>query len=77
MMIMKEQLLARLIETGRAPAGSKIDILSVEGEAYSDYRRVELTITKKRCRKPFVCWNISIDITRGLINWDTSTFYYL
>lgn len=29
MMIMKEQLLARLIETGRAPAGSKIDILSV------------------------------------------------
>lgn len=77
MMILKAQLLACLIETGHAPAGSKIDIVSIEGEAYSDYRRVEVTITKKRCSKPFVCWNLCVDIVRQRIHWDTSTFYYM
>lgn len=77
MQILKAELLARLIETSRLPAGSSIDIISIEGEPYSDYRRIELLATKKRCRKPFMSWNICIDVARNLIHWDTTTFYYL
>ena len=77
MTILKEKLLALLIETGRLPAGSSIDIIAISGEQYSDFCRIEITATKKRCRKPFMCWNICIDTARDLIHWDTSTFYYL
>lgn len=77
MTILKQALLKNLIDTGRLPAGASIDIQSITGDAGSDYRRVELTATRKRCKKPYMCWNICVDIARDLIRWDTTTFYYL
>jgi len=77
MMIIKDQLLQALIDTGRLSPGSKIEILSIEGEPRSDYRRIEILATKKHCKKPFMYWNICVDTARELIHWDTSTFYYL
>ena len=74
---LKELLLARMIETGRLPAGSKIEITSIAGDTGSDYRRVEILATKKRCRKPYMYWNVCVDIARSLIRWDTTTYYYL
>ena len=77
MTILKQALLNSLIETGRLPAGANIGIQSITGENGSDYRRIELVTTRKRCKKPFMYWNICIDIARNLIRWDTTTFYYL
>lgn len=77
MTILKQQILDLMIETGRLPNGSTIDIVEITGENGSDYRRIELNATKKRCRKPFMCWNICLDIARNIIHWDTTTFYYM
>lgn len=77
MTILKDAIQKAMIETGRLPEGSKIEIISIEGEQYSDFRRIEILAYKKRCRKPFMSWNISLNIVRNLIHWDTSTFYYL
>lgn len=77
MQIINDAILNKMIETGRLPQGSKIEIQSITGEPYSNYVRIEILGTKKRCRKPFVYWNICVDIARELIYWDTSTFYYL
>lgn len=77
MQILRDELLKVMIESGRLPEGAKIDITSIEGEVYSDYRRIELLAFKKRCRKPYMYWNIAVDITKNLVHWDTTTFYYL
>ena len=77
MIVLKQALLNNLIESGRLPAGANIDIQSITGDNGSDYRRIELVATRKRCKKPYMCWNICIDIARNLIHWDTTTFYYL
>ena len=77
MMILRDAIQKSMIESGRLSAGEKIEIISIEGESSSDYRRVELLAYKKRCRKPFMCWNICLDIARNIIHWDTTTFYRL
>jgi hypothetical protein len=77
MTILKQALLNNLIDTGRLPTGASIDIQSITGDAGSDYRRIELTATRKHCKKPYMYWNICVDIARNLIRWDTTTFYYL
>jgi hypothetical protein len=55
----------------------KIKVDRISGDKNSDYRRVEVTVFKPRCRKPMQYWNLCIDIVRELIFWGTSTFYYL
>ena len=77
MTILKDAIQKAMIETGRLPEGSRIEIISIEREQYSDFRRIEILAYKKRCRKPFMIWNISLDIVRNLIHWVTSSFYYL
>ena len=77
MNILRSKLQELLIKTGRLPEGSTITIESVSGDAFSDYRRVEVNATKKRCRKPYMYWNICINIARDQVIWDSSTFYYL
>lgn len=77
MEIIRKAIEARMLESGRIPAGAHVSIESVEGEPFSAYRRVEVLVTKKRCRKPTWAWNLCVDIERGLIHWDTSTHYTL
>lgn len=74
MEILKNAIQARMVETGRLPEGGKIKITAITGENGSDYRRVEILAYRKRCRKPFMAWNICVDIARDLIRWDTTTF---
>lgn len=75
--ILRDAILNCMIETGRLSPGDKIEIIEINGENGSDYRRVSVLATHIRCKKPFIYWNICIDIARNLIHWDTSTFYYL
>lgn len=77
MIILRDAILNCMIETGRLSPGDKIEITAITGDNGSDYRRVEILATKKRCKKPFIYWNICLDIARNLIRWDTSTSYYL
>ena len=77
MNILRTNLQNLMIETGRIPVGSTIAIESISGDTGSDYRRVEVLATKKRCHKAFMYWNICINIARNQVCWDTSTFYYL
>jgi hypothetical protein len=77
MEILKDAIQARMVETGRLPEGGKIEITAITEENWSDYRRVEVLAYRKRCRKPFMAWNLCIDIAKDLIHWDTTTFYKL
>lgn len=72
-----QAILDCMIDTGRACPTDRIALVDVTGEPSSDYRRVEVTLTKARCKKPYVAWNLSLNIARNTINWETSTFYYL
>lgn len=72
---LENKMLNALINYGAALEGWKVKILSVYRRGCSDMVDVELTITKKRCRKPFICWKIPVDIARELAYFDTATFY--
>ena len=55
----------------------KITLVEITGNTSSDYRTVTVEIIKPRCRKPVMAWDLRIDIVRGLLLWEESTFYYL
>ena len=66
-----------LVETGRISPRDRIEIISKSGEVASDYVRIEVNVFHGRRKKPFVYWNISVNMARELIYWDASTFVYL
>ena len=71
----QEAIKNSLIETGRISSKDNIKII---GKTESgDIARVEIYVNHGRQKKPFVYWNICVDMARDLIHWDTSTFYYL
>lgn len=65
-----------LIETGRISSKDRIEIVEkIVNE--SDYARIGIYAYHGRKKAPFVYWNICIDMSRELIHWDRSTFYYI
>lgn len=73
---MQTEVRNALIETGRISQKDRIEIIEkIVNE--SDYVRIGLYAYHGRKKKPFVYWNICIDVARELVHWDTSTFYYL
>lgn len=67
----------RMIETGRCEPTDRINYVEHTTDNGSDYLRLGITLTHKRCVKPYVYWNLCIRISDNIIHWDTSTFYYL
>ncbi len=63
------------IERGIMLENWKLKITNIEGESFSDYRNVTTEVFKPRCRKPCITWVLSIDIVRGIVNFDKSNFY--
>lgn len=75
-MDMQTEVRNSLIETGRISQKDRIEIIEkIVNE--SDYVRIGLYAYHGRKKKPFVYWNICVDVARELVHWDTSTFYYL
>lgn len=62
--------------TGRISSKDRIEIIE-KNEGTSDFVRIGLYAYHGRKKKPFVYWNICIDVARELVHWDTSTFIYL
>lgn len=76
---MKEKTFTELlkdlfVDTGIISEKDRIEIIHIEGENYSDQRRIEINCYKGRKKTPFIYWNICFDIVRDLVYWDYSTF---
>lgn len=65
-----------LVLTGRISPKDRIEVIEKTGGT-SDFVRVGLYAYHGRKKKPFVYWNICVDVARELIRWDSSTFYYI
>lgn len=65
-----------MIETGRIAPRDRIEIIE-KSVGTSNYTRLGIYAYHGRQKKPFVYWNICVDMARELIYWDRSTFYYI
>lgn len=74
-MDIKEAIQNAMISTGRLSPQDRMEIDEITQEG--DYARVSLLAYHGRQKKPFIYWNICVDMARELIHWDTSTFYHL
>ena len=75
-MSMKDKLAYVLRSTGRIGPKDRIEIVETNSSG-GDYMRVGLYAYHGRRKRPYVYWNLCVDIARELVHWDTSTFYYL
>ena len=73
-MKLEEMVRKALIEYGACLESWKTKIVGIDGKASSDYRVIRTEITKARCRKPFMIWNIKVNIATGMIYWNESSF---
>lgn len=65
-----------LVDFGAMLENWKINLICIENDG-SDIYYVSVTITKNRCKKPFVMWTLRVDTVRELVYFDRSTFEYL
>lgn len=65
-----------MIETGRLSPKDRMEIHHIGAEA-SDIVRVEMYAYHGKRKKPFVYWNLCVNMARELVYWDHSTFYYI
>lgn len=66
-----------LVSTGRISVKDRIEIIGKSGDPASNYVRVEIHAFHGRKKKPYVYWNICVDMARELVRFDNSTFIYL
>lgn len=67
-----------LLERGSILDGWKIKINGIETKACgSDWAVVSVAVTKPRCRKPFMVWELMVYMPKDLIHFDKSSFVYL
>lgn len=74
---LERKMLNALINHGSALEGWKVKVLNLSNKGYSDMVRVELTVTKARCRKPFIWWAIPVNMARELAYFDKAEFQYM
>lgn len=65
-----------LVNYGASLEDWRIEILDVTSNT-SDWATVTCTVTKKKCRKPFVIWNLKMNMVRNIVDFEKSTFFYL
>ncbi len=77
MTTLERLMLNALVGFGGALPAWSVQIIEIDQKGYSDYATVKLYLTKPRCRKPDVYWEICVDMARGLAHFDRSTHQYL
>lgn len=75
-MKIEEYVKNALVNYGAALESWKIRVLSIDIVS-GDWADVTCTITKPRCRKPFIQWRLKINIARNITDFSKSTFMYL
>ena len=76
MLYLKDALRNVMIETGRLSLTDRIDIINVTTNE-TDWAHVELYVYHERKKKPFIYWNICVNMARNQAYWDKSTFEWL
>lgn len=77
MMTITEMVENALVNYGAMLPGWKVEISETKSKPYSDWVEVTCLITKKRCRKPFIEWNLAMNMARSITDFDKSNFRYL
>lgn len=75
--MLKEAIKRVMVETHRIAESGRIEIVEIQHNSGSDYAKVIVNGYKKRCRKPFYCWEIMIFIPKDQILWNHSNHYPL
>lgn len=75
--MLKEAIERIMKETGRISETGRIQIEEIQNNTGSDYAKVIVNCYRKRCRKPFLCWEIIIFLPKDQILWNQSSFYYI
>lgn len=71
---LERKIITAMIDTGRANPGWRFKIQNFENNPVSDWATVTGVLIKKRCRKPFMAWELSLYKPKGQIWWDKSNF---
>ena len=67
-----------LLERGSILSGWKVKVTNVQEKcAGNDWVNVSVYITRARCRKPFMVWELAVYLPRDQINFEKSSFVYL
>ena len=64
-----------MVDTGRLSNTDRIDIAEIFNS--ENYARVGVTAFHYKGKKPFMFWNVCVDIRRQEVVWDTTTHYAL
>lgn len=71
---LEKRILSAMTETGRAVPGWRFKIQATENNPGSDWATVTGVLIKKRCRKPFMAWELAVYMPKAQIFWDKSKF---
>lgn len=71
---LERKIISVMVETGRANPGWRFQIQNIENSPGSDWATVTGVLIKKRCRKPFMGWELAIYMPKAQIWWDKSNF---
>lgn len=77
MQILRDWLAQELISQKKIDEDSTLDVTSITLQSGSKWTRIEALATRLRCRKPYMYWNICIDLDKEEIYWPTTTCYNL
>ena len=66
-----------LVDYGAMFDDWKVEYLDSVRVGNSDIVYIMVGIIKKRCRKPFMVWNLKVDIVREMVYFDCSSFEYV
>ena len=72
----KEALRNVMVETGRISPKDRITIGNTITNG-TDCVRIKIYAYHGRQKKPFVYWNLCVNMARNQVYWDKSTFYYI
>ena len=74
---LEKEILSALVDTGRAKSDWRFKVQSIEILPYSDWATIVGVLTKKKHRKPCMCWELACYIPKKQIWWDKSVFVRL
>ena len=75
-MTKQEMVKNALVNYGAMLPDWRVEIIASEAKPYSDWVLVTCKIIKKRCRKPFVQWELKMNTVRNITDFENSRFSY-
>lgn len=67
-----------LLQRGSIADGWKVKVTDVSSKCSgSDWVMVSVSVTKPRCRKPLMVWELAIYMPRDQVDFSKSSFLYL